>query len=141
MKQLLMCSWCSNWSDVGPLALRLATGAIFAMHGYQKLMGGVDPLAGFLASLGFPMPALFAVLLIVAELGGGILLILGALTHWTAKVLVVVSVVALVTVHLANGFFVNEGGYEFIMLILAASISLMFTGAGKWSVDHVLKKQ
>lgn len=136
-----MCAWCAKWSDAAPLVLRVVTGAIFAMHGYQKLIGGVDPLAGFLASLGFPMPALFAVLLIVAELGGGILLILGAFTHWTAKILSVVALVALVTVHLGNGFFVNEGGYEFILLILAASVSLALTGAGKWSVDHVLKKQ
>lgn len=136
-----MCSWCGSWGDVGPFVLRLATGVIFAMHGYQKLMGGIDPLAGFLGSLGFPMPAVFAVLLIVAELGGGILLILGALTHWTAKILSVVALVALVTVHLNNGFFVNAGGYEFILLILAASVSLVFTGAGKWSVDQVLAKQ
>lgn len=123
-----------------PFALRIAVGLVFVMHGWMKLQGGVAGTAGFLGQIGFPMPEVFAVLLIAAELGGGILLILGALTTWTALVLTIVSFVALTMVHITKGFFVNEGGYEFILLILAVCISLMVTGAGRWSVDHALKK-
>ncbi len=130
-----MCACADTWKDAAPLVLRVVTGLIFAMHGWQKLSGGVDGVAGFLGSLGFPAAGFFAILLIVAELGGGILLILGALTHWTAKILVIVSLVALFTVHLTKGFFIMNGGYEYILLILAASFSLMVTGPGKWSVD------
>jgi putative oxidoreductase len=132
-----MCA--EKWGAVAPLVLRVVVGAIFAMHGYQKLtMMGVPGVSGFLTMLGFPMPDVFAVLLIAAELGGGILLILGLFTHWTAKVLAFVALVALATVHLSKGFFLP--GYEFILLILAASVSVMITGAGKYSLDHKLKK-
>ncbi len=139
MKNLMNCLCLDKWQAVAPLVLRVVLGVIFAMHGYQKLtMMGVPGVSGFLATLGFPLPDVFAVLLIAAELGGGILLILGLWTHWTAKILVLVSIVALATVHLSKGFFLP--GYEFILLILAASISVMITGAGKWSLDHKLKK-
>jgi putative oxidoreductase len=132
-----MCA--EKWGAVAPLVLRVVVGVIFAMHGYQKLtMMGVPGVSGFLTMLGFPMPDVFAVLLIAAELGGGILLILGLWTHWTAKILAFVALVALVTVHLSKGFFLP--GYEFILLILAASVSVMITGAGKYSLDHKMKK-
>jgi putative oxidoreductase len=133
-----MCA--EKWGAVAPLVLRVVVGAIFAMHGYQKLtMMGVPGVSGFLTMLGFPMPDVFAVLLIAAELGGGILLILGLFTHWTAKVLAFVALVALATVHLSKGFFLP--GYEFILLILAASVSVMITGAGKYSLDHKMMKK
>lgn len=130
----------SPWSDYGPLVLRLATGTIFALHGLQKLQGGLAGTTGFVSSLGFPMPEVFAVLLIAAELIGGIFLIVGLLTRVSAKVLALVSLIALVLVHLPNGFFLATGGYEFILLLLAASVSLMFTGGGKWSLDRVMFK-
>lgn len=130
----------SAWSGYAPLVLRLATGAIFAMHGYQKLQGGLAGTTGFVSSLGFPMPEVFAVLLIAAELVGGIFLILGFLTRLAAKALAIVSLFALFLVHLANGFFMATGGYEFILLLLAASVSLMLTGAGKWSLDRMVWK-
>jgi putative oxidoreductase len=133
-----MCA--EKWGAVAPLVLRVVVGVIFAMHGYQKLtMMGVPGVSGFLTMLGFPMPDVFAVLLIAAELGGGILLILGLWTHWTAKILAFVALVALATVHLSKGFFLP--GYEFILLILAASVSVMITGAGKYSLDHKMMKK
>lgn len=140
MKNILNCVCAEKWGAYAPLVLRVVTGLVFAMHGWQKLQMGVPGVAGFLGTLGFPMPELFAVLLIAAELGGGILLILGLFTHWSAKVLAVVSIVALATVHLDKGFFAASGGYEFILLLLAASVSIMITGAGKYSLDHTLKK-
>lgn len=125
--------------DIAPLVLRLAVGLVFAMHGWQKFQGGIPFVAGFLGQLGFPAPELMAVLLIAAELGGGVLLILGAYTHWTAKVLAFVSLVAFLSVHASKGFFLASGGYEYIMVLFAASVSLMLTGAGKWSLDRKYK--
>ena len=86
--------------------------------------------------LQFPAPELFAVLLIAAELGGGILLILGLYTHWVAKLLAFVALVAFATVHMKNGFFLSAGGYEYTMVLFAAAFSLMITGPGKWSLDR-----
>ena len=129
-----------KWKDHAPFILRVVTGVIFAMHGYQKFTGGVGKVAGFLDSLGFPIATVFAVILIAAELLGGIALILGLFTRYAAKILAIVAVVALFTVHISKGFFIGQGGYEFILLILAASISVMITGPGKWALDNKMSK-
>lgn len=140
MKNLLNCNCGEKMRDVAPLVLRVVTGLIFAMHGYQKLQNGMPGVESMLTSLGFPLPGLMAILLVAAELGGGILLILGLYTHWVAKILAFVALVAFVTVHLKNGFFMATGGYEFIILLFAASFSLMITGPGKYSLDRKMKK-
>ncbi|HEY4488920.1 MAG TPA: DoxX family protein [Candidatus Paceibacterota bacterium] len=137
---ILKCTCSDSMAGVAPLVLRVVVGLIFAMHGWQKLTGGVEGTAGFLGSLGFPLPMLMAVLLIAAELGGGILLILGIFTHWISKVLAFVALIALLTVHVTQGFFVNEGGFEFIILIFAATVSLAITGPGKWALGRMVNR-
>lgn len=128
--------WCEKYRDLAPLVLRVALGLVFFMHGWQKLgMMGVDGVSTFLGSLGFPLPAVFAVILIAIEILGGIALILGLFTHIAAKLAMIVAIVAFFTVHVKNGFFIQGGGYEFIILIFAAAFSLMMTGAGKYSLD------
>lgn len=143
MNKLFGCTCTSGYGSIAPLVLRVAVGAVFAFHGFAKYQTGMEGVGGFLGSLGIPAPAFFAVALTVVELVGGIFMMLGLLTHWVAKLFVIVAVVAFVTVHAKNGFSVQEGGYEFIMTLLAASISLMITGAGKYSLDYQIwgKKQ
>lgn len=135
MRTVIECSYLNTWRDYAPLVLRLVTGLIFFLHGWQKIETGLPGITGFVGSLGFPLPAFFAVLLIAAELVGGAFLILGVFTRLSAKVLAVVSVIALVLVHLPNGFFAQANGYEFILLLLAACVSLALTGAGRFSLD------
>ena len=128
-----------KWHDVAHVVLRLAVGSAFFMHGYQKLtMMGVAGVSGFLSQLGFPLPELFAVLLIAGEILGGAALILGFWTHWAGKVTAFIALVALFTVHLSKGFFLP--GYEYIMVLFAGSFSLMVNGAGKYSLDAKMKK-
>lgn len=122
-------------APLGPFVLRLALGLIFFMHGWQKLTGGLDGVAGFLGSLGFPLPMVFAVLLIAAEVLGGLLLILGLWTGIVARILALVAIVAWLTVHLQSGFFISAGGYEFIMLIFAGCIALAVMGPGRFALD------
>lgn len=140
MKNLLNYNF-SKFAPVAPLVLRVSVGAIFLMHGWQKLsvmgMGGVE---GMLNALGFPMAGVLSPILIAAEIIGGAFLILGLYTQWSAKILTIVAAVALVAVHLKNGFFLATGGYEFILLILAATVSVLITGPGKYSLDAKMRK-
>ena len=141
MNGMLNCNCSSAWGGYAPLILRVATGLVFAMHGYQKLTQmGVEGVAGFLGGIGFPLASVFAVILIAVELLGGAALIVGFMTHWAAKLTAVVALVALITVHLSKGFFISNGGVEFILVLLAASVSLMITGAGAYSVDGMRGK-
>ncbi len=141
MPKFLTGEFMRAYSGYAPLVLRVATGLVFAMHGYQKFMGGVEGVTGFLGSLSFPLPGVFAIILIAAELLGGIALIIGLGTRIAAKILAIVAFVAFLTVHASKGFFLTGGGYEYIMLIFAASVSLMITGGGKWAVDDYFRKQ
>lgn len=131
----------SAYSGYGPTVLRVVTGLVFAMHGYQKLSGGLDGVTGFLTSLGFPMASVFAVILIAVELLGGIALMLGFMTRIAAKLTAIDALVALFTVHISKGFFISTGGYEFIIVLLAASLALMLMGSGKWALDDMMKRR
>lgn len=142
MTNLLYKTCSDKWADAAPLILRVALGIIFAWHGYDKVfVKGLPAITGFMGTLGLPFPTLMAYLLSYGELIGGFLLIIGLLTYWVAVVDVIISVVAFVTVHMANGFSVSAGGYEYIMLIFAASVSVLITGAGKYSVDAQITKK
>jgi putative oxidoreductase len=119
----------------GVLPLRLVIGLVFVMHGAQKLFGfGLAGTAGFLGSLGIPLPTVAAAVLIAVELLGGLALILGAGTRYVAAALAVEMLVALLTVHLRAGFFVPDG-MEFVLTLLAGCLTLVALGAGPWSVD------
>ena len=139
---LLTKTFPAAWSDIGPLVLRLALGLVFFMHGYDKVfVKGIPGITGFMGSLGLPFPTLMAYLVSYGELVGGLLLILGILTYWVSIVNIIIATVAFVTVHMTKGFFVSAGGYEFIMLIWAASVSLLVSGAGKFSLDTFLRNK
>ncbi len=142
LHKMLMCQCGEKWAEWAPLLLRVALGLVFLMHGYDKVfVKGIAGITGFLSSLGFPMATLFAYILSYGELVFGILLIVGLFTHWAAKFAIVVGLVAWVTVHLSNGFWVSDGGYEFIMLITAAAISVMISGPGRYSLDEMWLKK
>lgn len=70
-----------------------------------------------------------------AEFFGGLALILGVLVRPAAVVLALTMVVAILTVHIGNGLFMSNNGYEFGLALLAASVSLAATGAGRASID------
>lgn len=130
------------WADIGQLILRVALGSVFMWHGYDKVfVKGSAAISGFLASLGIPAPSVMVYLLSYGELVGGLLLILGALTFWVSLGHVIIATVALFMVHLSNGFFVSDGGYEFVMLIGAGSLFFLTAGPGKYAVDTMLSSK
>ena len=128
---------------VGLLVLRLVLGVIFIGHGAQKLFGsfggpGLKGTAGFFEQLGIKPPYLMAVLAGLAEVVGGILVILGFLTPLATLALIGVMIVAVLTVHLKNGFFVTNGGYEFNLALAGMALTLLIIGAGAYSLDSAL---
>lgn len=125
------------------LPVRVAAGVIFAAHGAQKLFGwfggyGLEGTGGWMASIGLEPGVLMAALAGSAEFFGGLALILGLLVRPAAVVLALTMVVAIVTVHLANGLFMANNGYEFGLALLAVSVSLVIRGAGSVSADKVI---
>lgn len=130
----------AGWSA---LALRVPVGVIFAAHGAQKLFGwfggyGLEGTAGWMDSIGLSPGMLMAFLAGAAEFFGGLALIIGLLTRPAAAALSIAMLVAIFAVHFANGLFMANNGYEFGLALLAASVSLLFSGAGKLSVDKFL---
>jgi putative oxidoreductase len=129
-----------SWS---PLALRLPVGIIFAAHGSQKLFGwlggyGLDGTGQWMASIGLNPGYLMALLAGGAELFGGLALLLGLLVRPAAIVLAVTMVVAIFAVHIGNGLFISNNGYEFALALLGAALALAISGGGRASLDAVL---
>lgn len=128
------------------LPLRVGAGAIFAAHGAQKLFGwfggyGLEATAGWMASIGLEPSLLMAALAGSAEFFGGLLLIVGLLVRPAALVLAITMVVAIVAVHLQNGLFMANNGYEFGLALLAVSVAVVLRGAGSLSADRLLQAQ
>ncbi len=140
MRNILLCRCSDKWSGYAPLVLRVATGIVFLVHGIGKLMMGVSGVSGFLGGLGFPIPGVFAVILIGIEVIGGLALIAGFMTHWAAKFTGLAMLVALLVIFAPKGFVLGgEGG--FVLLLIASSVSLMITGPGKFALDNILLRK
>src|SRR5207253_9859803 len=107
----------------GLTVLRVVVGAVFLIHGCQKLfVFGFHGVAGFLGPLGVPAPAVGAVVLTLVEFVGGALLGLGLFTRWAAWLLGIGMVVAILPVHLKKPFF-NPQGLEYPRTLRAANIA------------------
>ena len=128
------------WS---PLPLRLAVGIIMFAHGSQKLFGwfdghGFGSVVQMVGGLGFVPATFWAVLVVFAEFGGGILLILGLFTRFAAVTILINMMVAMTMVHWKMGGFFLPGGIEYTFALAAAALSLIFSGAGPLSIDKLI---
>ncbi|MDO8589553.1 MAG: DoxX family protein [Armatimonadota bacterium] len=126
-----------------PLPLRIVVGIIFVAHGSQKLFGwfgghGFSAVVQMVGSLGFVPATFWAVLVVFAEFGGGILLILGLFTRFAAVMILINMIVAVTMVHWKMGGFFLPGGIEYALSLAAAALSLVFSGAGKLSIDKLI---
>lgn len=125
--------------------LRVPVGIIFAAHGAQKLFGwfggyGLEGTGQWLASIGLEPGLLMALLAGGVEFFGGLALAVGALVRPAAALLAFTMVVAILAVHIGNGLFMSNNGYEFGLALLAASVALAISGAGSASVDRLLAR-
>jgi putative oxidoreductase len=122
-------------TDRGLLLIRLVVGLVFFMHGWMKLtVFGLAGTAGFLGGLGVPLPAVNAVMIIAVELVCGLLFALGMGTRIVGALFAFSMLVAFLTVHAPNGFFLPNG-YEFVLTLALVSIAVIITGPGRYSID------
>jgi putative oxidoreductase len=126
--------------EYGLLILRLVVGLLFAAHGAQKLFGvfgggGPQGTTAFFASLGYRAPAAMAIVVGLAEFGGGLMLAAGFLTPLAAFLLTTVMLNAIATVVWPKGFL---GGYEFEVTLATVAVALAATGPGELSLDDAI---
>jgi putative oxidoreductase len=128
---------------IGLLILRLVFGIIMVAHSVQKLFGwfgggGIAGTAPFMEQLGFRPGHLQALLAGLVEGGGGLMLAAGLFSPLAAAMIISVMLVGSVTVHLANGFFAQNGGCEYPLALATGALALAFTGPGALSLDAAL---
>jgi putative oxidoreductase len=131
---------------LGRLILRLIVGGYFFGHGTQKLFGwfggyGPDGTGQFFESIGLRPGKRHALAAGAAEAGGGALLVAGAATPIAASVLTATMLTAINRVHLKNGPWVTNGGYEYNAVLIAAVLALAELGPGALSLDHALGQE
>ena len=122
--------------------LRVVLGFVFVYHGYLKLFvsGGFTGTVDFFTSIGLPLPLYAALVASVVEFVGGLFLLFGVITKWTSLALVLEMLIAFFVVHLKNGLLVSKGGYEFVLVLIAALVVLFANGSGKLSLGKKLFK-
>jgi putative oxidoreductase len=128
---------------LGLLILRLGIGLILAAHGAQKLFGwwggpGMTGWAQSVKRLRIRPATPWAWVAALSEFGGGLLLALGLLSPLGSLAIMGAMLVAVATVHLANGFWNGKRGYEFNLSLMVGAAALAFTGPGTYSLDGAL---
>jgi putative oxidoreductase len=127
--------------DTALLIVRLIIGLGLAVHGAQKLFGwfggyGIAGTGGWFESIGFKPGKLFAAAAGLGEFAGGLLVALGFLGALGPAAVLGVMLVAILTVHIKNGFLSTGNGWEMPVLYIAGAFALPFTGFGAYSLDH-----
>ena len=144
-KQFLKSIFTSN-NSLSSLVLRVPVGIILSAHGAQKLFAwfggyGLEGTGQWMESIGLAPGFLMALLAGSAEFFGGLALILGLLTRPAALVSAFTMVIAIFSVHAANGLFMSNNGYEFALALLAATSALTIQGGGKYSFDALISNK
>ena len=125
--------------DWASLVLRFGIGVMFAAHGLQIAFGlfggpGIKGFAQMLGKMGFAPGIFWALVVAIVQLGGGLFLTAGLFVRICAYLLLIHMVVAVLKVHLAKGFFLSSGGFEYNFIIICALIAVIILGPGKYSI-------
>lgn len=132
-------------ADLGLLVLRVVVGLVVAMHGFMKLGlvgkgGSVAGTAGWFDSMGLRPGMLWALIVVAAEAGGGVLMALGLGGPIGPGLVFADLLVVTIVAHWQQGFFVMGGkaGWEFPLPLAAAGLAVALVGNGAWSLDAAL---
>ncbi len=137
--------------EISIFILRVLLGVVFFPHGAQKLFGWFGGV-GFTETMGMftqkmGIPSFFAFLAILAESVGALALIVGFLTRIAAFGILTNMVVAVLMVHVHNGFFMNwfgnkaGEGFEYHLLAIAIAVAVVMKGGGRWSIDELISRK
>ena len=133
-------------SGLGYPLIRFITGLILMPHGAGKLFGwfggrGIEGTAAGFAKMGLEPALPLAYVVGMTEFFGGLLIAIGLLTRPAAIGVVVIMAVAVFQVHLKNGFFWFNGGYEYPLLWGVVALAIVFCGGGSISFDMKIGKE
>jgi putative oxidoreductase len=121
------------------MLLRGLVGLIFVLHGWGKVTDVPGTIQSF-QSLGIPEPQYMVYVAIAGEFFGGLGLLLGLFTRVAALGTLCTMLVAIITVHLGHGFWNENGGYEYPLVLALISMFFVTYGAGPYAIDALLKQ-
>jgi putative oxidoreductase len=121
--------------DVSLLVLRVTVGTIMAAHGAQKVFGlfggpGLAAMGQMMGPIGY--------LVSIGECFGGLGMIFGFLTRFSAASNIVIMIGAIAMVHGENGFFLQNKGYEYNLALIGLLVPIVLLGAGQFSIGRFL---
>lgn len=117
--------------DIAFLLIRVALASVFIYHGFAKVTD-MSGTAGMFEQMGFA--PFWAYIVAWVELLGGILMLLGVRVREVGVLFAIIMIVAIVRVHLPNGFNFMDNGYEFQLVLLLASLAVVFGGSGSYAL-------
>ncbi len=118
--------------------LRVVFGVILVFHGYNKISSGLAGTARWFESIGMRRPRLQAAVAAGVEIGAGVAFAIGLLTPLAAAAIIGVMVVAYWVDHRGKGLFIFNGGWEYVLSIIAVAVAVSIAGPGRFSIDHAL---
>ena len=131
------------YPDLGLLILRTFVGMVVIAHGLQTFgfLGryGIGGTAGWLESIGFAPGRIWVWVVAIAEVGGGVLTILGLGGPIGPGLIAADLAVASIGFHGPNGFWNANNGWSWVSVIAAGALSIALIGFGAWSLDAALK--
>ena len=120
-------------TDLALLILRVVLGIVMIYHGWPKLTNLGGTIEGF-TGMGIPLPVVAAIFATVAEVLGGMLMLVGAFTDIAGLMFAIDMLGAIIFVHAKNGFSAAKGGIEFPLLLLAVALAMALAGPGRYAV-------
>ena len=143
-KRLVFPALAGFYAGFEPIAytiLRVAIGAILFVHGWGKFISGHAGVTGMFGRIGLPEPGPLAYAAMFLETIGALCVLVGLFTRFFAAALAIEMLVAMLAVHLAKGFGVGGGGYEYVLLLGIVMFAIAIRGGGPYSADAKIGRE